>query len=99
MHSSVHPREVGVPHGPRVAWDGVRILNTNLIIITLDIFINSRICQQMYKIILGGKVAFGSVQNMGGGNEALQKYQKLPGLYTEFPTQFWSIAQVTYRPP
>ena len=24
MHGGVHPREVGVPHGPRVARDGVR---------------------------------------------------------------------------
>ena len=24
MHGSVHPREVGAPHGPRVALDGVR---------------------------------------------------------------------------
>ena len=22
--STIYPREVGVPHGPRVAWDGVR---------------------------------------------------------------------------
>ena len=24
MHGGVHPREVGAPHGPRVARDGVR---------------------------------------------------------------------------
>ena len=37
MHGGVHPREVGAPHGPRVARDGVRkkqLLDHDLIRLT-----------------------------------------------------------------